>query len=221
MKEVWKDIPGYEGIYQVSCEGRVKSLSREIIGKNNKKKQIKERIMKQQLFNTGYYKVRLTDCKGVTKNKLVHRLVLLTFLYHSEKVVNHKDGIKTNNKLSNLEYVTSSENNKHAYNIGLRTSSVIKYGDQIIECYLKGFTQREIMRKFNISSITLREHLINSGIEIRTNKVANRKYDIDFKELETLFLKGVESKDIAKRFGVPISSIYQYKYLLKKGEKTD
>lgn len=221
MEEIWRDIPGYEGIYQVSCEGKVKSLSRKIIDKNNKKKQIKERIMKQQLFNTGYYKVKLTDCKGVTKNKFVHRLVLLTFLYHSEKVVNHKDGIKTNNKLSNLEYVTSSENNKHAYDIGLKTSAVIKHGDQIIEYYLKGFTQREIMKKFNISGITLRKHLIDSGIEIRTNKVVNRKYDIDFQELETVFLKGVESKEIAKRFGVPISSIYQYKYLLKKGGKLE
>lgn len=221
MEIIWKDIPGYEGLYQVSNEGEIKSLSRKVKNKNNVDKNIKERIMKKQLADMGYYKIGLSDYNGVKKNHYIHRLVLSAFLYDSDKVVNHRDGIKTNNRLENLEYVTHKENLIHAYETGLRMSAARKYEKQIIEEYQKGKTQRDIQKKFKMCSRTLRKLLNDNDIEIRSNKVSNRKYDIDFQELETLFSKGVESKEIAKRFDVPIASIYQYKYLLKKGEKTD
>ena len=100
--EIWKDIEGYEGLYQVSNQGRVKSLDYHCTGK--------ERTLKQQITR-GYYQVRL--CKnGEQKFYRVHRLVAKAFVsgYKDGYVVNHIDENKTNNHYTNLEWVTYREN---------------------------------------------------------------------------------------------------------------
>lgn len=117
MKEIWKDIEGYEGIYQVSNLGRVKSFDRVVKHYGDKTRIIKGKIMLQ--FNTGkkrmYKGVSLSD-KSITKF-LVHRLVALNFLDNSKNlpIVNHKDGNPSNNALSNLEWCTNSYNTQHGY----------------------------------------------------------------------------------------------------------
>lgn len=120
-QEIWKDIPEYEGIYQVSNLGRVKSLSRNRKNWVSKFSTLKERILKQQILN-GYYHVRLCIDKQY-KTCLVHRLVATAFLENIENKpqVNHKNGVKTDNKVSNLEWVTKSENQNHAYATGLQS----------------------------------------------------------------------------------------------------
>jgi len=110
-EEIWKDIPEYEGLYQVSNLGRVKSLSFNRKGK--------EGIRKLQNHSTGYFEVILYNKKR-NKHFLVHRLVVMAFFGKSDLHVNHKNGIKTDNRLENLEYCTRSENMIHAYNIGLK-----------------------------------------------------------------------------------------------------
>ena len=121
--EYWKDVVGYEGLYQVSNLGRVKSLERTIQRTTNKQK-IKERILSQGLSTTGYKKVVLYKNKN-RKNKKVHRLVAEAFIPNTEnkRTVNHKNGIKTDNKFSNLEWATYSENMKHAYSNNLNVNS--------------------------------------------------------------------------------------------------
>lgn len=107
MKEIWKDIPNYEGLYQVSNLGNVKSICYQGFKR--------ELIMKPKSHHSGYKIVML--CKnGVQKNKSVHRLVAETFLEKpvGKNVVNHIDGNKSNNELSNLEWVTYSMNTRHA-----------------------------------------------------------------------------------------------------------
>lgn len=106
MKEEWRDIDGYEGLYMVSNKGNVKSL--------NYKKTGKEGILKPHKTNWGYLRVRL--CKdGKSKNYLIHRLVAQAFCENPKgyKDVNHKDENKQNNKASNLEWCTSSYNNTY------------------------------------------------------------------------------------------------------------
>lgn len=125
MKEIWKDIKDYEGLYQVSNLGNVKSLDRYV---NYKIKDTKRKLLgkskKLSLNEKGYLKVTLhKNCKGKTRE--VQRLVAETFIPNPENKpqVNHIDGNKTNNYVTNLEWVTESENMVHAFNIlerGLR-----------------------------------------------------------------------------------------------------
>lgn len=123
MNEIWKDIPGFEGIYQASTKGRIKSLDRTvhfIYNGKEKTKFFKGKILNFRIGNTGYYRIKL--CKnGTAKYCFVHRLVASTFLDNPYNLpqVNHKDGNRLNNNIDNLEWVTMSENVRHAYNTGL------------------------------------------------------------------------------------------------------
>lgn len=116
----WKNIKVYEGLYRVSSDGEILSLSR-IVSNNNGFRKTPERLLKQSTHSNGYLVVTL--CKeNVKKKKRVHRLVALAFKKNPKnlKEVNHIDGDKKNNYYNNLEWCTRSENVKHCYKIGLR-----------------------------------------------------------------------------------------------------
>lgn len=121
--EIWKPILGYEGYYEISNLGNVCSLSRTIINSLGYKKTIKTRILKQGKDTDGYPQVVLYKNNKPNYCK-VHILVAQTFLINidNKPMVNHKDGIKINNRENNLEWATSSENTQHAYDTGLKHS---------------------------------------------------------------------------------------------------
>ena len=113
--EVFKPIKGYEGLYEISNHGRVKSLPK-IIGRRMKP----ETILKPKMAH-GY--VLVTLCKDAKQfNASVHRLVAEAFIPNpnNKPEVNHIDGCRSNNDISNLEWCTSSENKIHAYRTGLK-----------------------------------------------------------------------------------------------------
>jgi hypothetical protein len=155
MTEFWKDIEGYEGLYQISNKGRVKSLG------NKHRKSVM--ILKPTIEYYGYHTVSL--CRNQEgKTKKVHRLVAKAFVsgYDDTKEINHKDGNKLNNIPENLEWVTVKENAQHAFRIGLRKNSKAdkhperKISSEDVFCihglYLTGlFTQLDIGRMFGIS----------------------------------------------------------------------
>ena len=128
MEEVWKDVKGYEGYYQVSNLGNIKSLERiiENSGTLTGYYKVKERILKprENKNRNGYYELSLRK-DGKEKRFKVHRLVACAFIEnpYNKPEVNHIDGNKSNNCVSNLEWTTSKENKEHAWNMGLNNSN--------------------------------------------------------------------------------------------------
>lgn len=117
MNEIWRDIRGYDGKYKISNFGNVMSFARCKHGK---------RLVNRK-HNMGYRRVILSiNCK--TEDFLIHRLVANEFIpnYECKPYVNHMDGNKSNNTVDNLEWATASENNSHAYKIGLSKMPLTK-----------------------------------------------------------------------------------------------
>lgn len=117
MSEIWKDIEGYEGIYQASNLGRVKSLERTFQNKHESKpRTLPERVLSPSDNKAGYLTVALSR-EGKLKYFYVHRLVLNSFTKNNcgKEQCNHKNGDKHDNRLENLEWLSPSDNLKHYY----------------------------------------------------------------------------------------------------------
>lgn len=118
MQEIWKDIENYEGCYQVSNLGNVRSLTRKVHTFNGWRT-TKSQLLKPLKSNRNYYRVCL---KSHQKNKYIsiHRLVATAFIPNPNNypVINHIDGNTANNKVDNLEWCTQSHNIKEAYRVG-------------------------------------------------------------------------------------------------------
>lgn len=120
--EIWKDIKGYEGVYQISTLGRIKGLSRKVLSKKrktgNNERTISEYIRTPETTKMGYQRITLS-LSGNNIRFFVHRLVCIEFIPNPDNkpCVNHKNGIKCDNNIQNLEWVTYSENERHSYNV--------------------------------------------------------------------------------------------------------
>ena len=167
--EKWRSIKDFEGVYEISSYGNVKSLDRQIsysTKKGNFTRIQKERILKPGNDKDGYKQVVL--CGGSGKyTKRVHRLVAEAFIPNPENKehVNHKCPDKSNNRFDNLEWATIKENNQHALDNGLLYGNAKLNTDQIIEIRSlyskKKITHREISKKYSISLSTV--HYILKG----------------------------------------------------------
>ena len=113
--EVWKDIVGYEGLYQVSNLGRVKSLKRKVYAGRNRMRWQHERIMSNNRTNGNGYIIVSLNKESKSETKYVHRLVAESFIENPNnyKYINHKDENKSNNKVSNLEWCTAQYNSTY------------------------------------------------------------------------------------------------------------
>lgn len=152
--EIWKDIQCYEEKYQVSNFGRVKFKSTNA-------------LLSQRKDRYGYLKVSLEipTIKQLTKS--VHKLVATTFIPNPENKpqINHIDTIKTNNHMSNLEWVTASENMNHAFvNIEFKyptgakhwkTTITLKDINQMVMLRNRGMYLKDIAKQFNLSTPTI------------------------------------------------------------------
>lgn len=172
MKEIWRDIKDYEGLYQISNFGRVKSLPRNGTIST-------ERILKPLLTGRGYYKVTLSK-HNKAKYPSIHRLVAEAFILNPDNLpqINHKDGNKTNNKVGNLEWCTSLENVKHSIYTGLRSdkgvnSSLSKFTEKDIIWIKKHYIPRSPI--YGCTALAKRYNVVKSTISdiIRNNHYKN------------------------------------------------
>lgn len=160
--EIWKDIEGYEGLYQVSNYGRVKSLERDKIGGNQFGKcimHLKEKIMKSHNNGQGRFQIDLTNSDGTKDSPLVHVLVAKTFIPNPNGYTNihHIDENPTNNFVENLMWMDESEHKAmHArkrfskkvyqYTIG---GELVKIWNSVSECDRNGFNKAAVAKCCN------------------------------------------------------------------------
>jgi hypothetical protein len=164
--EVYVDISNYEGYYQVSNYGNVRSLDRETISSIGAKRKHKGKVLTPFINSTGYYYVTLSNGNS-RKNRRVHSLVAKAFLpnHKNRRTVNHINGNKSDNSLCNLEWATDSENHTHAFKTGLKELCGVAKRDrkltntQVLEIrkLLKQseLTQKQIGEMFNVYRTTI------------------------------------------------------------------
>ena len=165
MEENWKDILDFEGYYQISDLGRVKSLAKTITRKNGVKVFMPEKILKPTKANPGYFSLIL--CKeNCRKTVRVHRLIAQAFIDNpkNKPEVNHINGIKTDNRIENLEWVTCSENIKHAFDTGLNKPQDVrgvKNGrcklseKQVLEIRESKLSNKDLSKSYNVSDVLI------------------------------------------------------------------
>lgn len=155
MNEIWKDVKGYEGLYQVSNLGRVKSLDRI----DRKGRLRKGRILKPSSNGRGYLNVCLT-VDNIPHTIKVHRLVAEAFISNPDNLpqVNHKDEIKTNNHADNLEWCTAEYNSNYgSRNVRMGVSHTKITEDDILKVERlskEGLSTRKIAAELNIGKTT-------------------------------------------------------------------
>lgn len=130
MKEIWKDVIGYEGLYQVSNLGKMRSLDR-YINNNSRIQFIKGQNIKTSKGTRGYVMVHISK-NSRKKYASVHRLVAKAFIPNQENkpYINHINGVKTDCMADNLEWCTLKENQQHAIRTGLRKTKKVNQYDK-------------------------------------------------------------------------------------------
>ena len=169
--EIWKNINNYENLYQVSNKGRVKRKECKVKYSNGIMATHKERLLKfdkSKKNNRGQFYLRVTLSKNNKQKRFqLHRLVAEHFINNSEnkKCVNHIDGNPENNNVSNLEWATHSENERHSYDVLNKLNANRKLSISDVEYirknYLKGVNDKkrgnrnELQKKFNVNKTTI------------------------------------------------------------------
>jgi hypothetical protein len=173
MKEIWKDIPGYEGYYQVSNYGKIMGVNRTLVYKKRGKEHshfVKRKVLSQIINHKGYFRICLRK-NGNSKQGNVSRLVAIAFVPNPENKpqVNHIDGNKLNDRVDNLEWVTARENIIHGYKNGLfpkkrKSKKHFKKEDVFrIRDLIKTQTLSSVAKEYNacVSTIHAIKHKIN------------------------------------------------------------
>jgi len=162
QQEFWMPMYGGENDYEVSTYGKIRSIDRVISKADNTIQTLKGKTLRQNPSSNGYMMVNV-KYKGVRTNKTVHSILAETFIVKGkmpkDRCVNHKDGVKSNNNISNIEVVSYAENLKHAHVNGLNNSigethymakATTNDIAKIREMYKNGVMQKDIAKIYNM-----------------------------------------------------------------------
>ena len=202
--EIWKDIPNYEGYYQVSNLGNVRSIDRVI--KNRKAEYLlKGKDIKFSIDGGGYKKVKLS-INGNKKDIKVHKLVAITFMNHKPNgfinVIDHIDGDKLNNELNNLQIISNRENTSKGYDNIETTSS---YTGVSYEKQHKSWRARIYINGKNLSIGTY-----------KNEKEASNAYNI---ALSNINLYNGNIEEFRESLGISVKKLSKFRGVSKKGNK--
>lgn len=190
--EIWKDIIGYEGLYQISNLGSVKSLERYRAYKNGKPRHMKSKKLIPGRSKCGYYTVVLYK-EGKRKTHTIHRLVAKAFIPNPNNYpyVNHIDENKTNNHISNLEWCTASYNSRHGTRIerfskAMSGENNFRYGKHLSEEHRRRIGEANKKNRLSeerkqklIEANCKKVICITTGEVFESIKEASEKYNID------------------------------------------
>lgn len=211
VNERWLPVVGYEGLYEVSSFGRVKSLKRKWVPSN--------KILSQINHNAGYLSVAISDSK-IIKKELCHILVAEAFIEKTNPnyVVNHKDGDKKNNVVSNLEWGTSKHNSQEAIRLGLFNNfgenhhSSILTNKEVIEIFKSNKSANELAKIYGICNGTV--HSIKSGKAwgmVTGKNHINRIPKLTHEQILAILSDNRWHKIIAEDYGIGKSTVTQLK----------
>lgn len=210
LEEEWVDITDYEGCYQISTKGQIKSCNRYVGHNYGGLRLIKSRILTQSINSSGYKKVRLSK-DGIGANFYVHRLIAEHFIDNPQNKpeVNHKDGNKLNNNISNLEWVTEQENTQHAHDNGLAEISgynkfkvsqkARKLTDEqvkeIREKYQNGISIKELTQEYNIKHNSIICNIVHNKLYNEIKLSHKDIWKLTIEHLENLRQEYIKTKD--------------------------
>jgi hypothetical protein len=222
MTEEWREVPGWEGFYAVSSIGRVKRLA-------GSPKCIKDRILVPVSVRKGYQTVVLTKPGNKPIRKTLHALVALSFLGErptDKHEVNHLNGIKTDNRVENLQWVTRSENIKHAFDTGLKpalcgsNAPSAKLSEtqvkEIIALHAQGKKIRELVKMFPVGDYAIRQIVLGRShthherpenpVTLKGAVALDREKVLAAKRM--LFEEGLSAYKVAKALGIGATTAY-------------
>ena len=207
----WRDIDGFEGLYQVNREGEVKSLQ----GWNGHSYIRRERLIKPTMTTTGYKKVDLMK-DGKKKTLKLHRVIANAFIPNPNKypVINHIDGNPLNNTIENLEWCTQRANCQHAYDTGLHKKKLNELS--IIDAYCNDdrLSASRVASAYNTTTSSVCKILKKHDVAIISNP---SRYGIDIETIKREFDEGYTNAELANKYGCGRNLIARRRYQYKKG----
>lgn len=199
--EEWKPIPGYDGLYEASDLGRIRSVDRYVVGTDGVSKAPRGVILSPCQRSGNYLYVKLWK-DGTRKTQAVHRLVASSFVPNPnhKPEVNHIDGCKTNNRAENLEWCTHTENVKHAFLTGLCKTSE----DRITEMVRRAAAMHEksVVRSDGAEFDSVRKAAEASGVHPRAIDAIERVTAQEVTEVQSCIVRGTRYCKFEREGGV-------------------